>query len=301
MNLNHLAVFHAVAEAGSVSGGAERLMISQPAVSKQLKELERALKTVLFDRLPKGVKPTEAGTLLAGYARRLFAVEAEAERAMAELGGLQRGKLIVGASTTVGAYLLPPVLARLRTKHPGLQIQLEIANTAVIQEQLLEGRLDVGLIEGFVNSPELESEVFQMDELVAIVPANHPLTAKRGKATAEQLCREPLILREPGSGTREVVQHALAGKGLRYDEVMSLGSTEAIKRAVAAGVGVAIVSKLTIEPETKLGTLVIVPLADLTIQRPLHRLLVRDHHPSRATLAFLEELKTASPHASRKK
>src|SRR4051794_36653494 len=102
LNLNHLAVFHAVSETGSVTGGAERLMISQPAVSKQLKELERALKTKLFDRLPKGVRPTAAGTVLEGYARRLFAVEAEAERAMLELDGLERGRLVIGASTTVG-------------------------------------------------------------------------------------------------------------------------------------------------------------------------------------------------------
>src|SRR5689334_3520995 len=121
MNINHLAIFHAVAEEGSVSRGASRLHISQPAVSKQLRGLERSLGVALFHRLSKGVQLTEAGALLAGYARNLFTLEREAENALAELRSLERGRLTIGASTTIGNYLLPTVCAAFREAHPGIE------------------------------------------------------------------------------------------------------------------------------------------------------------------------------------
>lgn len=292
MNLHHLAVFHAVANERSVSRGAERLRISQPAVSKQIMELEESLGLRLLDRLPKGVRLTEAGSLLASYARRIFAMELEAAAALADLQQLKRGRLAVGASTTIGIYLLPEVFARFRQRYPSIDLHLEIGNTEGIQRQLAENALDVGLTEGLAEADELDAEVFFMDELVAIVPADHPLL-KATLVTAERLCREPFILREPGSGTRAVVERALAKKRLSIKPIMSLGSTEAIKKAVASGVGVAIVSRLTISLELEVGRLAIVPLADLRIARPLHLLRLRGKHETRATKAFLLLLQEA--------
>src|SRR5580700_2167879 len=139
MNLNHLAIFHAVAETRGISLGAERLHISQPAVSKQIQELERSLGTKLFDRIPRGVRLTESGELLAGHARRLFALEAEAETALGELRGLERGRLAVGASLTIGVYLLPDVLAKFHQRYPGIELAVDIANTDEVQTRLLDG------------------------------------------------------------------------------------------------------------------------------------------------------------------
>jgi DNA-binding transcriptional LysR family regulator len=292
MNLHHLAVFHAVANERSVSRGAERLRISQPAVSKQILELEESLGLRLLDRLPKGVRLTEAGVLLASYARRMFALEAEATTALADLQELKRGRLAVGASTTIGIYLLPEVFARFRQRHPGIDLHLEIGNTEDIQRQLAENSLDVGLTEGLAEADELDAEVFFMDELVAIVPADHPLLKARS-VTAERLCREPFILREPGSGTRAVVERALAKKRLSIKPIMSLGSTEAIKKAVASGVGVAIVSRLAISLELEVKRLAIIPLADFHIARPLHLLRLRGKHETRAAKAFLLLLQEA--------
>ena len=290
MNLTHLAAFHAVAEAGSVSAGAERLMVSQPAVSKQVRALEQSLGAALFDRLPKGVRLTEAGRALAAHARRLFAEADAAERAVAELRGLRRGRLAVGASMTIGSYLMPDVMARFHRQYPGVELHLEIANSHDVQERLLEHRLDVGLIEGFVESPdELEAEVFASDEMVAVAPAGHPLT-KRKSVSARTFCREPFIAREPGSGTRAVVERALAAKGITVTPAMSIGGNQAIKLAVAAGAGVAIVSRLTIAQDLKLGTLAVVRLSDLTIRRPLYRLHPRGRHVSPAVRAFVESL-----------
>lgn len=285
MNLNHLAIFHAVALEGSITLGAERLHISQPAVSKQLQELEKHLGLPLFDRLPRGVRLTETGELLESYARRLFGLEAEAEAALAELRGLDRGRLSIGASMTIGGYLLPDVLARFHQKYPGVDLRLEIANTEEVQQRLIEGTLDVGLTEGFLEHPELEAVVFREDEMVVIAPPGHPLLSA-AFVSAERVCREPFLVREEGSGTRAVVERAFAERNLALRPVMSLGNIEAIKRAVAAGVGIAMVSALTVGLEQEAGTLAVVAVGDLTVRRPLHRLHLRGRHQGRAALAF---------------
>lgn len=290
MNINHLAIFHAVAEESSMSRGAERLFISQPAVSKQIKELEASLGVTLFDRLPRGLRLTEAGEVLAGHARRLFAVEADAERAIAELKGLVQGRLTVGASLTIGDYLLPQVLGEYRRKHPGIELHLEIANTQVIQQKLRDHALDVGLTEGFAEDGDLDAEVFGEDELVAVVPPGHALLGEE-EVPAARFCAEPFLMREPGSGTRDVVERALARRGIAVQPAMLLGSTEAIKRGVASGLGVAIVSNLALELEFRAGLLRPLPLSDLTITRPLHLVRLRGKSAGAAVQAFLSLLR----------
>jgi len=294
MNINHLAIFRAVADAGSVSKGAQKLHISQPAVSKQLRELEKSLGVALFHRLSTGVQLTEAGELLAGYARRLFAIEARAERAISELKALERGRLRIGASTTIGAYLLPEVCARFQRQYSGLELHVEIANTREIQRRLLENEVDVafteGLKDGAVESPELQASVFHHDEIVAIAPPRHPLI-KRAPVSLQEFCAEPLVLREIGSGTRAVVEAALAERGITPSGSLSLGSTEAIKRAVGAGIGVAFVSKLTLSTELQAKTLAVVPLQDFQLERPLHRLRRRGFYEGRAVREFIKMLR----------
>ena len=178
-------------------------------------------------------------------------------------------------------------------------MHLEIANSEVIRRRLVEGAIDVGLTEGVVEDDELESAVFLRDELVAIAPPGHAL-AKRRSVPAAALCGQPFVVREAGSGTKSVVERALAARGLSVDPVMSLGSTEAIKRAVAAGVGVAIVSRLTVSQELQLGRLALVLLSDLSIRRPLHRLSVRGRTQGRAVAAFMALLAEALPKEGRK-
>ena len=294
MNYNHLMIFLAVAEEGSVSRGANRLCISQPAVSKQLSVLEASLKARLFDRLPRGVRLTSAGDLLLGYVRRLSALEREAEQAMGELHGLARGGLTLGASLTVGAYLMPELLAEYSRRHPQIALTLTIANTETVQQMLRDGGLDLALTEGFAEDPDLDAAVFAHDELVAIAPPGHPLLAESG-VTAARFLREPLILREPGSGTRAVLERALAAHGLTARPLMSLGSTEAIKRAVAAGAGLAVVSRLAVGLELETGRLALLPLSDLALPRPLHRLSRRGAFESRAARAFREMLSEDRP------
>ena len=290
MNLNHLAIFHAVAEEGSVTRAAERLRISQPAVSKTLRDLERSLGMALFHRLSKGVELTEAGEILRGYARQIFELESEAGRALSELRSLERGRLAIGASTTIGVYLLPEICARFRSTFPGIEVHLEIANTAQIQRRLLRNELDLSLTEGFLAAPEIQAEILGHDEIVCIAPPGHALLREKNLPVA-RLLREPLLWREAGSGTRAVVEQALAELGLSAPALLSLGSTEAIKRTVAAGTGFAFVSRLTVESELQSGALAMLPLADFAVRRPLQRLRVKGKYEGLAVREFLRMLR----------
>ncbi len=286
MNLNHLAILNAVLEEGTISLGAERLHISQPAVSKQLKELESYFNTVLVDRHPKGIRPTEAGTLLGEYAKRIFSLEAQAELAIAELKGLARGHLVIGASLTTGNYLLPAILARFHRQYPAIEVSVEIANTETVQLKLIEGKFDIGLTEGYVDSAQLDSVIFAEDELVPVAPPEHRIFSKPS-VTLDELCCEDFVLREHGSGTREVMERAIAGRGCTMKTVMSLGDIEAVKRAVAAGIGLGIVSIHALSMEFQIGTLRRVIVDNFVIRRPLHLLTLHNKYQTWAARAII--------------
>jgi DNA-binding transcriptional LysR family regulator len=290
MNLNHLAVFHAVAQAGSMTRGAERLDVSQPAVSKQVRELERALGVHLFDRIGRRVHLSQAGEALADYARRLFALADEAEKALADVRAAGRGRLAIGASQTVGTYLLPGVLAEFWRRHPRVELLVQVANTEQVHRRLAGLELDVGLTEGFVEEEELEAEVFHRDELVVIAAPTHRL-AGQARVPLSAVREEPFVLREPGSGTRAVEERALARLKLPVRAVMELGSTEALKRVVAEGVGLALVSRLAVAAELAAGALAVLPVAGLRIERPLHLVRRKGRRDGPALQAFCAVLR----------
>jgi DNA-binding transcriptional LysR family regulator len=285
MNLNHLAVFHAVAQTGSMTLGGERLEISQPAVSKQVQELERVLGVHLFDRVGRRVRLSQAGEVLAGYAGRLFALAREAEEAMADVRAVDRGRLAIGASTTIGSYLLPGVVAAFWRRHPNVEVLVVIENTERVHRRLAGHELDVGLTEGFVEEEELDAEVFYQDELVVIAAPDHRLAGK-ARVPLSAVQQEPFVLREPGSGTRAVEERALARLKLPVRVVLALGSTEAIKRVVAEGVGLAVVSRLAVRAECAAGTLAVLPVPELRTDRPLHLVRRRGRRDGPALQAF---------------
>ena len=289
MNLNHLRLFDAVASEGNISRAAEVLMVSQPAVSKQLRELEKSIGVPLFERLPKGVRLTDAGKILQSHARAVFIHCDQALAEIGELRGLQRGELVVAASMNVGVHLLPDVFVAFRRRYPQVQLRLEMGDSEMICRKLQEGAVQVGFTEGVVEQGDIESAVQARDELIAIASPGHPLARKRS-ITAAMLCREPFIVRETGSGTKSMVERALAKRGLAVNPVMSLGSTEAIKRAVAGGVGMAIVSSLSVAMELKARQLVQLRLSDLKMDRPIFRLTRRGGVPSAALREFLKML-----------
>ena len=285
LNLHHLRVFAAVAEHGGFSRAAAALRLSQPAVSKTVQDLERQVGLSLFDRSGRAPRLTEAGDVLFARARELFGVERAAEDELSAFRGLERGILRVGASTTVATYFLPPLLARFHAQHPGVMLRVASANTRAIARRLLEGRLDIALVEGPVSHERVTVVPWREDELVVIAPAAHPLVHRK-RVVAADLSGEPFILREPGSGTRMVAESALAEAGVHPGATVQLGSTEAIKQAVAAGLGLAVVSRASAVDQLALGYIAVVKLRGVTFRRALTELRLSGRSPSAAAAAF---------------
>lgn len=281
INLHHLRLFTAIVDHSGFTNAARALRLSQPAISKSLSELERQLHVALFDRSGKSVVLTDAGRTLYARASELFGIERVAERELRELRGLKRGSVRVGASTTIGTYILPPYLGRLRTRHPNIRIRSINANTRTVLRLLLEFRVDVALVEGPVTHPRVEVLPWREDELVVIAPPDHPLF-ERDRVLPRDLADQPFLVREPGSGTREVMERALAVHDVRLTNATRVGGTEAIKQAVAAGLGLAIVSRAAARDQLALNRIAILPIDGLVIPRTLAQLKLRDRPTSNA-------------------
>ena len=286
LNLQALRVFAAVADAGGFTRAATRLRLSQPAVSKAVLGLERQLGLPLLERGARGVRLTEAGAALLERARELFAVERSAEEELRARLGLERGTLRIGASTTVATYLLPPLLGAFQARHPGVVLRVTSANTRDIVRALLLRRLDVALVEGPVEDARIEVEPWRGDELVIIAPPDHPLARAGDAVPVAALADQPFIGRERGSGTRVVAEAALAAHGVRPRVVLTLGSTEAVKQASAAGLGLAVISRAAAADQLALGRVRELRVAGLTIRRPLTRLRLVGRTPSVPAAAF---------------
>lgn len=293
MTYEQLMTFLAVADSGGFSAGAKLQGISQPAVSMQMALLEKSLGLRLMDRQPRGIVLTEAGVTLVQYARRLSELFAQTQHALADIRDLKQGRLAIGASTTIGAYWLPTLLAAYRRVHPGVELSVRIANTAEVQQALLDGTLHLGFTEGSAEHEDLASKVFWKDQLVPIVPVDHPLTMRK-RITLEMIAREPLIIRESGSGTRTVLERAAAKRGVAIKPFLEIASTEAIKALVAAGAGVAVISALAIEDSTATSQfkgVVALNLVDGQIERPLHIVWAKNRHWSGPVEQFIALLR----------
>jgi DNA-binding transcriptional LysR family regulator len=287
INLHLLRQFMVVAEEHSFSRAADVLFISQPAVSKAVQELERSLGITLLDRSGRQIRLTYAGETLVSYARTMFATEQAAERALVQLKTLEKGQLAIGASSTIGTYMLPPLLGRFQQRFPGIRLMLEIGNTPLIAQKLLRGDLDTAIVEGLTEETAFTVRHWRDDELVVITsPARAARLAAGGVITEGQFNAEPFIVREAASGTRQIIEKALLQRDLKPPIALELGSTEAIKQAVMADLGITIVSSAAIQLEVRGGYLSVIQLADLEFRRPLLQIGVRDRPTSRTHEMF---------------
>jgi DNA-binding transcriptional LysR family regulator len=293
MNLHHLRLFAAVVNHGGFTKAAESLHLSQPAISKSLNELERQLNLTLIERGGRTIKLTDAGQTLYARARELFGVEWIAERELREIRGLKRGLLRIAASTTIATYMLPPFLGRFHLRHPGIRIRAASANTRTVLRMLLESRVDVALVEGPVSHPQVDVHPWREDELVVISHPEHELLSRRN-VDVVMLSEQQFIVREPGSGTRDVSARALALRGVRLTRTMRVGGTEAIKQAVAAGLGFAIVSRAAAADQLALGKIAVLPVVGLEIRRTLAQIKLR----GRVTTAAARELELLLGHGT---
>jgi DNA-binding transcriptional LysR family regulator len=241
-----LVVFRVVAERLSFTQAATILHLSQPAVTSHIQALESELKTRLFERASSGTTLTPAGQRLYAFAAQVDRLAQQTLRDIGSFSGDERGRLCLGASTTIAQYLLPSLLARFVEAHPGLDLRVVSANTAEIVAQVLARKIELGLIEGPPGSSEVKLRKFVADEVLVIVGLNHPFASAPEPPSLAELAREPLLVRECGSGTRRVVEDALRRGGLELRTlqiVMEVDSTEAIKSGVEAGLGVGFVSR----------------------------------------------------------
>lgn len=286
-----LRVFVTVVDKGSFSKAARELHVTQPAVSLQVQNLEQYYGTRLLER--DTVTLTPAGKVLYKYARQILDLYGQAGKEISEMTGLVRGRLVVGASTTIGEYVLPCILGDFRKKYPQIEILLRIGNTEMIGGLVTSNELDLGLVEGPVTRHRLKIERFMRDELVVIVPSHHPWSDKK-EISPQDLIMAQLIVREPGSGTRKVIEETLLSAGLDWgalDIEMELGSSEAIKGAVEAGLGIGIVSKWTLLKEMKLGSLVPLRIAGLPIYRNFNMIYTTSKFLPTTTEQFIKNLR----------
>jgi LysR family transcriptional regulator, low CO2-responsive transcriptional regulator len=290
LTLHQLRTFRAVAEQLSFSAAALELSISQPSVSYQVKELEAALGLPLLDRLGKRVRLTEAGAVLYDYARRTLALLDEATLAMEQMRGIERGTLRVGASTTVGIYVIPLALGAYKKRYPNLAVSLEIGSRDALQERLKQGVLDLAVLSPPEADADLASTPFMEDELVMVVPAGHPLAGRQG-LTLRDIAAESFLMREEGSGTRYAVELAAGRAGVTLRVGMVLGSNGAIKNAVEAGLGVAVLSRHAVQLERRGGGLVVLDIEGFPIRRPWSIVYLRRRHLPAAVEQFIQLLR----------
>ena len=277
----------------SFSRAAEDLYTSQPNVSRHISKLEAELGVQLFHRLGTRVALTDAGRMVYDYVQRVFELTGGLQRALNELKGLEQGYLRLGASSTPGLYLLPAVVADFQQRHPGLEITLQLTNTQGVVEQVLSNQADLGFVEAPVTVPGVQAQPYTTDELIPIASPVHPLVAAP-RVTPEDLGGETLVLREEGSGTRQVVEKALARWGVRPNRVLVINSCEGVKRAVAAGLGLSFVSHHAIVLELAQGWIKELPGEDVRLPRPLFIVTHKDMRPSVAALAFLAHVRKST-------
>lgn len=292
MNLHLLRIFFVVAEQRSFSRAAEQLFISQPAVSKAVRELENQLGLPLIERAAGGARQsggmrlTESGQAMFEHARSIFALERAALEDVRARVGLTRGHLVVGASTTIAGYWLPDYAARFMRAHPAVQLEVRVGNTQEVSGQLIDCTIDVAVVEGAVHDERILSTHWRDDELSIVARPDSALVRKR-KPDIEQLNAETWLLREAGSGTREFSERMMEEHGIQPPRIIEFGSNEGIVRAAAAGLGIAMVPTRAARELYMLGEIKAVNYpASGALLRPLFLLTLRDRPLSPLARAF---------------
>ncbi len=261
--------FCKVVECKSFTRAAERMLLSQPTVSEHIRSLEGELGQKLLDRLSKEVVPTPVGKLFYGYASKILQTQQEAIQAVDEFIGVLTGRIVMGSGTIPGTYILPQLIARFRIMYPAIKATLKISSSRTIAQKVLEGELELGVVGAKWNEKGLEwREIFSDELCLAVHPAHH--WASVGSVKLETLLGEPFIMREFGSGTREVIKKIFVEHGLKesdLEEVAEIGSTAAIKEAVKAGIGVSILSRCAVADDVACGRIKALDIGNHVMKR----------------------------------
>ncbi len=293
MNLAWLQTFILIVEKKSLTKAARTLHLTQPAVSKQLNSLEKYYGASLLSRTSRCVEITEAGRMVFEYGKQILTIINESLADVRTLEKDLHGSLIIGASTIPGEYILPAALGRFQALHPQVKARLEIADSTEVGQMTLDGKIEAGMIGITLENAALRQEYLFKDELVVIAPAEHPLTEKES-ITLENFLEEPFVVREAGSGTRMVLENKLKEAGIAPEKLkikLELGSTEAVVNAVAAGLGISLVSRFAVKNRIDTGEIAVINIVDLPLERGLYFITRRDQVQSPLVEAFYDFLK----------
>jgi len=296
MDIRKLDVFRKVVELKSFTKAAEAALLSQPTVSEHIRALEEELGLKLVDRLGRETEPTPVGRVLYTYAVRIIQLQQEALQAIARYNGALSGEVRIGASSIPGAYILPRLIASFCRQYPEVRPLVQISDSRATAARVLDGTFDLGLVGAVWNERGLHWSALFADTLVLAVPPQHPLAA-RAAVSAAELRNHPFIFREQGSGTRKVMARLLEAHGYKeadLQERVTLGSNEAVREAVKAGIGIAVLSARSLAQDAHAGTIVAVSLEDAAAERPIYLIQRRNREPSPVAAAFLEHLRAAA-------
>ncbi len=290
MEMRKLDAFCKVIEFKSFTRAAKAMLLSQPTVSEHIRFLENELGEKLLERQGREVEPTPVGAVLYGYARKILQTRREAIQAVEQFSGRLAGRIAIGCGTIPGTYILPELVGSFHKKYPAIKTTLRINSSRLIAEEVLGGNLEIGVVGAKWNEPGLSWNRMFSDELILAAYPGHRWSAKVAVSLAE-IVREPIIVRERGSGTRKVFSRILVEKGFReqdLQEVAEIGSTAAVKEAVKAGIGVAIVSRRAVSDEIQCGRLISIAIKDQKLKRPFYLIQRKNRELSPVISAFLE-------------
>lgn len=300
MNIEQLKIFQTLAEKNNFSETAKALHLSQPSVTLQIKSLEERFNAKLFHRTTKRVSLTHAGEILYTHTTQIMRLIDQTEKDIGRLSQTISGELKIGASLTIGEYVLPKILGAFKQQYPDVKLMIEIINSDQIVRKILDRTLHLGFIEAPIDSPKMHTEPFMEDELVIIASGStlNPVIEGQNEITKEQLKQLPFIFRESGSGTRRVMENALRQHHIDPEElniVLEVGSTEAIKSTVESGLGISIISKSCIEKEKDLGRLQELRVQNIRIRRFLQTIYHQDNVMKPAEEAFVTFVRENAP------
>ncbi|SQC00924.1 LysR family transcriptional regulator [Clostridium tetanomorphum] len=287
MNERKLRIFYEVAIKLNMTEVAESLYISQPAVSQAIQELEKELNVRLFDRISKKLYLTYEGEIFLNYVRRIINIYDEGIRKISDINNSSEGKIKIGASTTIGIYVLPDIIGKFMNKYKKVDISIVIENTKIISNMILENKIDFAFVEGPIYEEDIIVKDFCQDELIMIASNDHEWS-KLDSIPIDKINESKIIMREVGSGTREVFENILNLRGITYEVAFELGNTEAIKKAVEAGLGVACISKRCVKNEILDGRLCSIKLVDEHIKRKFSLIYHRDKFMARLFKNFID-------------
>ncbi|MFD4557175.1 LysR family transcriptional regulator [Streptomyces sp. NPDC058469] len=276
-DLGALELLLAVARLGSLGAAARELGITQPAASSRIRSMERQLGVALVDRSPRGSRLTDAGALVTDWARRVVEAAAAFDAGAQALRHRRDSRLRVAASMTIAEYLLPGWLLALRSQRPDTAVSLLAGNSTTVVERLLSDEADLGFVEGLSVPPGLDSTVIAHDHLIVVTAPTHPWARRRRPVPAAELASTPLILREKGSGTRQVLDAALGGLAR---PLIELSSTTAVKASAVSGAGPAVLSELAVGEELSMRRLVRIPVEEVSLARDLRAVWPTGHRPT---------------------